>query len=72
MDEDVFELDAADLSELDEIRAAIRSAPAGEAMATAERLLRDYTGEDKDLIAPSIMESAALADDLAGGEDLMI
>jgi hypothetical protein len=47
----------------EEMIEAIEAAPPAEKLATAERVLAEYQGDDKDFIAPDIMEMAALEQD---------
>ena len=44
----------------DEMIDRINAAPAADKLSTAEQCLAEYDGDDKDLIAPEIMEMAAL------------
>ena len=46
----------------DDIIAAINAAKQGSAVETAERLLGEYTGDDKALIEPDLIEMAVTAD----------
>lgn len=46
---------------VDEIFEAIEAAPPGDKVATAERMLAEYDGDDKDLIEPDVLETAFMA-----------
>ena len=50
---------------IDDISKAIADAPADRKVETAEKMLNEYKGGDKELIAPDIMSSAILSEDLS-------
>lgn len=45
-----------------DIAALIEAAPQGQKLETAEKHLREYKGEDKDLIEPGLIEMAIVSD----------
>ena len=50
---------------IEDIFRAVRHAPDDKKVETARKMLEQYEGDDKELIAPDILKSAVLTEELA-------